>query len=131
MTEDIKELLSEWARWRYVDSGSNIGYPSRASFAWKIPPSPGEWGARTPVIDDQTAERVDKAVSQLYRVCMESAASGKVDRRFDVLTESYLFRRSDSRIARLIKVDRRSVLNIRQNAENYISGVLDTQLWNS
>lgn len=130
MPDEIKDLLSEWARWRYVDSISNVGYPTASAFARQMPPNPGDWGARSPLIDNETAERVDKAVSQLGMVCEEAERRGSQDRRFDVLTDHYLARRSDSNIARRIRADRRTVLTIRQNAENYVSGLLDAELWN-
>jgi len=125
-SEDIRDLLLEWARWRYVDSGNNIGFPSRSAFAREMPPNPGEWGARTPLIDNEMAGRVDRAVGILKIVCKQT----KGDARWDVLTDKYLLGRSDSRIARAMRMDRRSVLMIRQNAENYISGIIDYELWN-
>jgi len=90
-----------------------------------MPPNPGEWGARTPLIDNEMAGRVDLAVGFLKKVCEQT----KGDVRWDILTDKYLLGRSDSRIARARRMDRRSVSMIRQNAENYIAGIIDYELW--
>lgn len=111
--QPVQALLEGWARWRLSGHGADVGYPSRAAFARLIKSS---WGARCPLTPDIVCVSVDRAVSQLRH---------KGDLRWDVLTSSYLERRTDIQISRRLNMGRGAVAKIRESAESYVDGHLD------
>ncbi|MFT5766758.1 MAG: hypothetical protein ACI9DH_000577 [Halioglobus sp.] len=120
---EVSGLLTEWARWRQVNNGADVGYPHQTTFARFMKPTGGA-NVKPAIIDDEQAERVDRAVSRLKRRCDDG------DYRYEVLTDSYLLGKQDHIIGERLKMSRSSVVGIRRAAENFIEGRIDFELCN-
>jgi hypothetical protein len=120
---DIQTMLLEWARWRSIGHGANVGYPSCTAF-YRMSKM-GGWGAKMPTITDDDAGRIDLAVSRLKLRCVSG------DYRWEALTDSYLGGKTDSAIARRLKCDRRTVMSARRAAESWVEAHIDISLWHS
>lgn len=83
----IKHLLQEWAAWSRQGSGVVKGYPASSNFS-RLSGTPG---ARSPNITDETAERVDMAVTRL-RMLKPSQA--------DIIQWYYIERKTLTKIGR-------------------------------
>jgi len=120
---DIQMLLEEWSRWRRLGHGANIGYPSQSAFVRVS--KMGGWATKIPLITDEQAGRVDLAVSRLKLKCI------KGDLRWEVLTDRYLGGKSDSVIARRLRVDRRTVATARKAAESWVESYIDSEVFHT
>lgn len=77
------------------------------------------------MIDDEVALGIDRAVSSLRERCR--AGNGAIsDLRWEVLTESYLVGKSDSVIARRLRVSRQAVKVARRAAESWVEAYLES-----
>jgi len=119
---DIQLMLLEWARWRSIGHGVNIGYPRQTPF-YRMSKASG-WGAKMPTITDEMGGRIDLAVARLKIRCPDG------DLRWETLTDSYLGGKTDSAIARRLRVDRRTVCSARRAAESWVEAHVDIELWN-
>ena len=118
---DIQLMLLEWARWRSIGHGVNVGYPRSAPF-YRMSKMAG-WGAKMPTITDEMGGRIDMAVSRLKMKCIKN------DYRWEALTDSYLGGKTDSAIARRLRVDRRTVNAARRAAESWVEAHIDIDLY--
>ncbi len=64
-----RSLLMEWARWKWYQSGEVRGYAREVPF-YRLMRGASVGG---PVITDDQAERVDRAVSRLSQRCPDQA----------------------------------------------------------
>jgi len=119
-TSDIQRILLEWARWTSV-GGVDIGYPHATPFyrASKM----GGWGAKTPLIDDELAGRIDRAVAMLELRCRNR----QEDLRYRALECAYLKRMPDWRIGEKLRRDRRTVATARHAAESWVDSQIFTE----
>lgn len=85
----VQWLLVEWAHWRHTQSTDAKGYPHQTPFRALLG---GSISGVT--IDDESAERVDKAVCRVVERCPDMG---------EVLILYYLERKTVSRIARHVK----------------------------
>jgi len=125
-TQDIQTVLMEWARWRYVGHGADIGYPAESAFVRMMKPA-GYRTSNKALIDDEMAGMVDVAVSRLYARC--SRVEG--DHRWEALTDYYLLRKTDNAISRKLKCSKTTAISARKAAESWVdshllSGLLDS-----
>ncbi len=110
---DIQQILFEWARWS-AQGGVDIGYPHSTPF-YRMSKL-GGWGAKMPLIDDQYATLVDRAVGRLRIRCR----GHRNDLRYKALVRAYLGRQTDQNIARKLRTDRRTVKTARIAAESWV-----------
>jgi len=112
-------MLIEWARWRRVGAGVNVDYPPVSPYARGIKSG---WATKTPLISDNLAGMVDLAVSRLKMRCI------KGDHRWAALTDYYMLGKTDSNIARRLKIDRRTAMAARHAAESWVDAYLDSAI---
>lgn len=84
-------LLEQWARWRYYQSGEVRGYPREVPFYRMM----RSGAVSSPHITDETAQRVDYAVTRLSDRCPDQGAVVKL---------RYLDGKTPSRIARELHI---------------------------
>lgn len=110
----IQTLLVAWGRSRLVNDPDLVGYPHKAAFAVLARQS-GGWALGAAPLDEETHSLVDAAVSQLK--------IRNVDRHA-ALVAHYVYRLSDSRAARKLKVSRSTARDLRVSAEAWVEGRL-------
>ena len=116
---DIQNLLSEWARWTKT-GGVDVGYPHCTPFYRES--KMGGWGAKTPLIDDELAGRIDRAVASLELRCRHR----EEDLRYIALDCSYLRRMTDWQIGEKYRRDRRTIATARHAAESWVDSQIFT-----
>ena len=110
---DISRVLTEWGRWSR-SGGVQIGYPSTTPF-YRLSKS-GGWGTKAPLIDDDLAGRVDRAVAMLELRCRHRHE----DLRFIALDGVYKKRKPIYQIAEKHRKDRRTISSALQAAESWV-----------
>ena len=107
-----RSLLIEWARWRDYQSGEVKGFPGEVPFYRMMRGS----SVSGPLITDDTAERVDSAVSRLTNRCPDQGA---------VLTLYYRDYKSIPDICKSQKIGETRARELLRTAENAIEWILD------
>lgn len=108
----VDSYLSEWARWRLIQSGEVRGYPPETPFNRLRGSS-----VRSVLITDSTAEDVDAAVSKLIKRCPQQ---GKI------LALYYLERMTLATIARKEKMSETVARYELRAARNAIEWILES-----
>lgn len=119
MANDIQKLLIEWARWTKV-GGVDVGYPHCTPFYRES--KLGGWGAKEPIISDDMAGRVDRAVAMLELRCRNLEG----DARFAMLEGVYLKRQYVHQMAERLKIDRRTAASALRAAESWVDSQIFT-----
>ena len=112
MDTDIQRVLTEWGRW--TNGGVDIGYPHTTTF-YRLSKS-GGWGAKTPLISDDMACRVDMAVAMLEMRCR----GRREDMRYQMLKGVYLKRIPVYQLAEKHRMDRRTASSALRAAESWV-----------
>ena len=114
---DIQRVLTEWARWSNV-GGVDIGYPHSTPF-YRMSKSDG-WGTKEPLISDELAGRVDRAVAMLELRCRHR----REDLRYIALDGVYKKRKPIYQIAEKHRRDRRTISSALQAAESWVDSAI-------
>ena len=117
---DIQKLLTECARWS-LSGGVDVGYPHSTPF-YKISKMSG-WSSKTPLISDDMAGRVDKAVAMLELRCRNRPE----DKRYIMLDGVYIKRKYISQIAEKLRIDRRTAAAALHAAESWVDSQIFTE----
>jgi len=116
---DIKKLLTDWGMWTKI-GGIDVGYPHTTTF-YRLSKM-GGWGARHPLIDDEMARRVDRAVASLELRCRNLPE----DYRYRALEWVYLKCQPQYRLGEKYRLDRRTVSTALQAAESWVDSQIFT-----
>ena len=113
MNTDIQQILTDWGRWA-KSGGVDVGYPHSTPFY--RPSKSAGWGAKTPLIHDDMACRVDMAVAMLELRCRNR----REDRRYTMLEGVYLKRIPVYQLAEKYRMDRRTASSALRAAESWV-----------
>jgi len=107
----VRGLLTEWAIWHHYQSGEVKGYPTRTPFDRMR-----GGGARSALIADIDAEKVDRAVARLDQRCPDQAG---------VLKLYYLEGMSIDTIRVKLRISRPDATQTLRQAETAVEWILD------
>jgi hypothetical protein len=116
---DIQALLTEWGRWTKT-GGVDVGFPHSTPF-YRLSKSAG-WASREPLISDELAGRIDRAVASLELRCRHK----DTDMRYQALEWTYLRRRPLYQLAEKHRVDRRQASSSLRAAESWVDSQIFT-----